>query len=173
MPDGSEPASASVRPNAISFSPEARPGSQRSCCSGVPATWMGIAPRAWTARIRPDVAQRAADLLDGEAQREQICAQAAVALLERDREDVVVREQAADVLGPGGGPIDVRGARGDPLVGEHADGVAQELLLLAQTHGAVAGLLGGHRGHPSSGMVPRTPPAGRQIVRDDIGDREV
>ena len=53
----------------------------------------------------------------------------------------------------------VGGAGRDPLVGEHADGVAQELLLLGQAHGAVAGLRGGHRGHPSSGIVsPDTAP---------------
>ena len=121
---------------------------------------------------REDQARRgavAADLLDGEAQREQVCAQTAVALLEGDREDVVVREQAADVLGPGGGPVDLGGAWGNPLVGEHADGIPQELLLLGQAHGAVAGLRGGHRGHPSSGMVSRIRSCGRQIVRDDIG----
>ncbi len=56
MPDGSDPASASVRANAMSRSPEASPGSQRSCCSGEPATWIGIAPSDCTARIRPDVA---------------------------------------------------------------------------------------------------------------------
>ncbi len=56
-PDGSEPASASVRANAMSLSPDASPGSQRSCCSGVPATWIGIAPSDCTARMRPVVAQ--------------------------------------------------------------------------------------------------------------------
>ena len=173
IPDGSEPASASVSPKAISFSPEARPGSHRSCCSGVPATWIGIAPSAWTARMRPGRRADAAELLDGEAQRQQVRAQAAVALLERDREDVVLREQAADVLGPGGGPVDLRRTGRDPLVGEHPDGVAQEHLLLGQAHGAVAGLLGGHRGHPSSGIARGIRPSGSQIVRDDIGDRLV
>ena len=53
---------------------------------------------------REDQARRgagAADLLDGQAQRQQVRAETAVPLLERDREDVVGGEEPADVLGPG------------------------------------------------------------------------
>ena len=153
MPDGSEPASASVRANAI----EPLAGGE----AREPAVLLLGRARDLD-RDRPEGLDRedqarggagAADLLDGEAERQQVRAEAAVALLERDREDVVRREQPAHVLGPGGRPVDLGGARRDPLVGEHADGVAQELLLLGQAHGAGPGC-GAHRGHPSSGDPP-------------------
>ena len=52
----SEPASASVRANAMSHSPDASRGTQRACCSSVPASSSGSDPSSWTARISPDVA---------------------------------------------------------------------------------------------------------------------
>ena len=108
----------------------------------------------------------AADLLDREAQREQVPAQAAVALRERDREDVVVGEEAGG-RPPGTPPARsiVGGPRRDLLVGEHADGVPQEDLLLREADRAVVGRTGRHRGHRISAGC------GGQIVRDDFGDR--
>ena len=48
----SEPASGSVRPNAASFSPLQRRGSQSSFCSSVPQRWIGIVPReVWAAIV--------------------------------------------------------------------------------------------------------------------------
>ena len=48
-----------------------------------------------------------------------------------------VGEQLAQVLRELAGPVDLRGARRDSLVGQRADGVAKERLLLGQ---AVRGL---------------------------------
>jgi hypothetical protein len=97
----------------------------------------------------------AADLLDREAQREQVPAQPAVLLGERDGKDVVVRQEPAHVLWPLGGAVDVRRPGGDLLVGQHAHGVTQEDLLLREAHGSVDGLVRRHRGHRSS--VPAGP----------------
>jgi hypothetical protein len=41
----SDPPPGSVSPNAPSARPARRSGSHRSCCSGVPNRWIGIAPR--------------------------------------------------------------------------------------------------------------------------------
>ena len=61
-------------------------------------------------------------------------------LVERQREDVVFRQQLADVLGVGGAAIDLGGARGDPLAGDPRDRLAQlEQLGRDRTHrGALA-----------------------------------
>ena len=45
VPPASLPASGSVSPNPPSARPAQRSGSQRSCCSGVPNLWIGLAPR--------------------------------------------------------------------------------------------------------------------------------
>ena len=45
VPPASLPASGSVSPNPPSVRPAHRSGSQRSCCSGVPNLWIGLAPR--------------------------------------------------------------------------------------------------------------------------------
>ena len=127
----------------------------------MPATWIGIAPSDWTASDQARGRARAADLLDREAQREQVGAEAAVALRERDREDVVAREEPPDVVGPLGRPVDLGGPRGDLLVGQLADRVAQEDLLLGEADRAVGTVVGaspeamlaaGHGGR-SSGMT--------------------
>ena len=52
----SEPASASVRANAMRCSPLASFGNQRACCSAVPASVIGSEPSSWTARMSPVVA---------------------------------------------------------------------------------------------------------------------
>ena len=111
----------------------------------MPATWIGIAPSDWTATIRPDVAQARLICSIARHRVEQVRAEAAVALGERDREDVVAREEAADVVGPLGAAVDLGGPRRDPLVGEDAHGVAQEQVLLGEAHGAGGGRAGSHR----------------------------
>ena len=49
---------------------------------------------------------------------------------ERQREDVVVGEQPPHVLGELAGLVDLGGSRRDPLVRQHADGVAEHLVLV-------------------------------------------
>ena len=53
---------------------------------------------------------------------------------------------SAEVLRELAGPVDLGGPRRDPLVGELADGVAQEDLLLGQADRAVGSVVGGHAG---------------------------
>ena len=124
----------------------------------LPATWIGIAPSAWTASDQAGRGAGAAELLDREAQGEQVRPEAAVRLGERDREDVVVGEQAADVVGPLGGPVDLRGPGRDALVGELADRVAEEHLLLGQAGRSGGGGDDAHGGHASSAAVRRRRP---------------
>src|SRR5579862_4449639 len=80
----------------------------------------------------------AGDLLDREALRQQVGADPAVGLGERQGEHVLRRQQLADVLGELAGSVDLGGARRDPLVGERVERVAEEDLLLAQPVGQSA-----------------------------------
>ena len=86
VPPASLPASGSVRPNPPSARPAQRSGSQRSCCSGVPNFWIGLAPRP-DAGLQGDRHRLVGpgDLLDGDAQPGEVAA-AAVGLGERDPE---------------------------------------------------------------------------------------
>ena len=77
----------------------------------------------------------AADLLDREADGQQLAAQPAVLGRERQAEDVVGGEEILDVPGKFGGPVDLGRPRRDPLVGQHTDRVAEHLLLLGQAVG--------------------------------------
>ena len=147
----SEPASASVSANAISCRPAARSGSQRSCCSSD----AGEDDRQRSELLHgQDQAARGAgatDLLDGEAQRQELPTKPAEALGERQRQDVVRGEERAHVLGKFGGPVDLGGSRRDLLVGQDADGVAQHRLLIGQSVGGAGAVrLGSHHGHRSS-----------------------
>ena len=90
---------------------------------------------------------RPAELFDREADAQQLPAEAAVLLREREREDVVVGQELAEVLGELGGPVDVGRARGHPLVREHADGVAEHLVLLREAERPGGAVRGGHRAH--------------------------
>ena len=174
MPSGSEPASASVSPSAISFPPEAMPGSHVACCSGVPATWMGMAAERLDRDDEPGRGADATQLLDREAQAQQVGAEAPELLGERDAEDVVVGQELADVLGPFGRSIDRGGPRRDLVVGEDADGVAQEDLLSGEADRPVDRRIGGHRGHPSSRVIaPWRPSMATPIWRRDVGQRSV
>ena len=67
----------------------------------------------------------AADLLDREAGGEEVAAQAAQPLGEVECEQVVGGQELLDVPRELGRPVDLGRARGDLLVGEVADGVAQ------------------------------------------------
>src|SRR5215212_2007328 len=67
----------------------------------------------------------AADLLDRETDREEVAAEPAVLIRERQAEDVVARQELLDVPRKLRGPVDVRGARPDLLVGQDPDGVAE------------------------------------------------
>ena len=110
---------------------------------------------------------RAAELLDRQAQRQQVRAQAAVRLGERDAEDVVLGEQAAHVVGPLAGAVDLGCSGGDTLVGEVADRVAEEHLLLGEAGRSGGGGADAHGGHPSSATVGGD--ARGRNVRGDIG----
>ena len=87
---------------------------------------------------------RPAELLDGQADGEELAAEAAVLDRERQGQDVLGGQQLAEVLGELAGPVDLGGARRDALVGEDANGVTQELLLLRQPVGAVGRARRGH-----------------------------
>ncbi len=103
---------------------------------------------------------RPAELLDRQADGQQVGVEAAVGRRKRQCQDVLRREQRAKVLRELAALIDVLGPRRDSLVGQGADGVAEERLLLGQS---VAGLRRlGHRGHRSSGA--RRAGSGRQAV---------
>ena len=148
----SEPASASVRANAMSCSPDASRGTQRACCSGVPASRSGSEPSSWTARIRPGRRAGATELLDRQAQREELAAEPTVLHRERQGQDVLGSQQLAQVLRELAGPVDLGGAWRDPFVGDDANGVAEEGLLLGQPIGGRRRL--GHHRHPSGFEVP-------------------
>ncbi len=135
----------------MSCSPDASRGNQRSCCSSVPGQEERQRPELLD---REDEAGRRAgmaQLLDGEADAQQLAAEAAVALGERQGEDVVVGKQSPQVVREFAGPIDLGGTRCHPLVREDTDGVAEHLVLLGQAIRSGGAGRVGHRGHPSSG----------------------
>ena len=96
---------------------------------------------------------RPAELLDREADREEVRVQTAECLRKRQRQDVLGGEQLAQVLGKLARPIDLRRAGRDALVGQRADRVTEERLLLRQPVGGRRRL--GHRRHRSSGAGRR------------------
>ena len=111
---------------------------------------MSLSPDARPAQRldRQDETRRgadAADLLDREAQGQQVRAQPAVPLGERDAQDVVARQQPPDVLGPGGVPVDVGGSGSDLRVGQLAHRIAQEDLVLREADRAVGRGVRRHR----------------------------
>ena len=75
---------------------------------------------------------RATELLDRQADAQQVATETAVFLGERQRQDVLGRQQLAKVLGELAGLVDLGGSRRDPFVGKGADSVAEERLLLGQ-----------------------------------------
>ena len=138
---------ASVRANAISASPggEVR-ATSAPAAPAVPARRSGSAPSSWTARISPVVAQARL-----------ICSMARQTVRRSPPRPPCssgngsarmscAASSSSEVLRELAGPVDVGGSRRDPLVGEHAHGVAQEQLLLGQAVGAVGWARRGHRG---------------------------
>ena len=75
---------------------------------------------------------RAAELLDRQADAQQVATETAVFLGERQGQDVLGGQQLAKVLGKLAGLVDLGGPRRDAFVGEGADSVAEERLLLGQ-----------------------------------------
>ena len=65
---------------------------------------------------------------------------------ERDGEDVVAREEPPNVVGPLRRQVDLGRPRGDLLVRQLADRVAQEDLVLREADRAVGTVVGGHAG---------------------------
>ncbi len=110
----------------MSCSPDASFGNQRACCSGVPASSSGSEPELLDGEDQPGRGAGAAELLDRQADAQQLAAEAAVLDRERQREDVLGGEQLREVLRELAGPVDLGGARRDPLVGEDADRVAED-----------------------------------------------
>jgi len=108
----------------------------------------------------------AAQLLHRETDRQQVATETAVLCGERQGEDVLGRQQFTQVLGELARLVDLGGAWGDPFVGEDADGVAEERLLLGQP--VCKRRRGGHRGHRSSGDAllsgPRRRPQPRWVT---------
>ena len=128
-------------------------GRQRAGTSGpaapaVPASGIGSDAELLDGEDQPGRGARPAELLDREADRQQLAAEAAVLGRERQGQDVVVapaaRRRSSRELA---GPVDLGGPRRDALVGEDADGVAEQLVLLGQ---AVRGPGRGPRWSPSA-----------------------
>ena len=78
---------------------------------------------------QPGRGARAAQLLDREADAQELATETAVLDRERQGEDVVRGEELLEVLREGRGPVDLGGSRGDPLVGKDPDGVTEVALL--------------------------------------------
>ena len=95
---------------------------------------------------QPGRRARAAELLDRQADRQEIAAEPAVLLGERQRQDVLGGQQLAEVLRELAGSIDLGGARRDLLVGQDPDRLAQQRLVLGQSVGR-----GGGSVHHSTG----------------------
>src|SRR5436190_1657434 len=121
-----------------------------------PARLLLVAAKA-DDRQRPELVRREdqsrgragpTELLDSEADRQQLPTEPAVLGRERQCQDVLTGQQLTEVLGDLSGAVVVRGTRCDSLIGKRADGIAKEGLLLGQSIAGRCGL--GHRGHRSS-----------------------
>ena len=95
--------------------------------------------------MRPDVAHARLICSIARHSDQEVRAEPAVRLRERDREDVVAREEPPDVVGPLGRAIDLRGPGRDLLVGELAHRIAQEDLVLGEADRAVGRGVRRHR----------------------------
>ena len=98
----------------------------------------------------------ATELLDGQADAQEVATETAVFLRERQRQDVLGGEQLAEVLRELTGPVDLGGPWRDAFVGKDADSVAEERLLLGQPIRGRRRV--GHRRHASGfGVADRAP----------------
>ena len=120
-------------------SPLASRGNQRACCSGVPASVIGRLPSSWTARIRPVVAHARLSCSTARQTVSRSAAETAVLDRERQGQDVLIGQEAAQVLGELAGPVDLGGPGRHLLVGQDADGVAEHELLLGESRGRCHG----------------------------------
>ena len=110
-----------------------------------------------------------AQLLDGETDRQQVRPETAVFLGERQRQDVLRGEELAQVLRELPGLVDLGCPRRHAFLGEGANGVTQEHLLLGQPIRGRRRV--GHRWHRSGFGVPdrRLPPVDMPIDGISIG----
>ena len=129
---GSEPASGSDRQNAGDHSPDAQRGRNRSFSSGDPKRWIGSVPSSWIIRISAHAADACASSSTATCSISVPVPGAAVLLVERQREHVLLGEQAADVPRVLVGRVDLRRARRDPLPRELPDHGAEVLMLLGK-----------------------------------------
>ncbi len=128
-------------------SPLASLGNQLAFWTSVPASEIGRGAELLHREDQAGRGARPAELLDRQADAEQLPAEAAVLLGEREGEDVLVGQQTTEIVGEFGVPVDVGGAWRDALVGEHADGVAEHLVLLREAERPGGAVRGRHRGH--------------------------
>ena len=99
--------------------PDASRGSQRVCCSGVPARTIGSDASSWTARISPVVAQARLSCSIARQTVSRSRAEAAVARRERQAPGCPARRGAARRSSREfAGLVDLRGPRRDALVGQ-------------------------------------------------------
>ena len=122
---GSEPASGSDSANAGDHSPLAQRGSKRCFCSSVPNSWIGSVPSSWTMRISADDAHALA--ISSTA----ICSISVPVPVPpysssngRPRTSCSASSSRMS-CGYSAGAVDLGRARGDPLLRELADHVAQ------------------------------------------------
>ena len=149
----SEPASGSVRPKAASRLPRAQLGQPLvALLVGAPEV-DGHRPER---RVRGDRdADRGVDagqLLDRERVGERVGAAAPVLLRERDAHQPELAHLGDDLVGEALGPVELLRDRPHLLVGEVADGVAQQPLLVAQVEVHEVWNL---RTEPGSGQAPQ------------------
>ena len=94
------------------------PGTSAPSARRVPARRSGSDASSWTARIRPLVAQTRLICSIARQTVSRSPPSPPYSLRERQAQDVVAGEQLLDVPRELGGPVDLGGARRDPLVGE-------------------------------------------------------
>ena len=149
----SDPASGSVRPKAASFLPEARSGSQRSCCS-----WTAEEEdrhRAERGVRRDRDRDRRVDprqLFDGDRICDGVRAGPAVLLGDRDSQQAEVGHFAHELVREAGVAVELLGQRRYALPRERSHRVAEQLVLgrEVEVHGGmVVPLVGRPTGRPT------------------------
>ena len=126
----SEPASGSVRPNAASRLPEARSGSHCRFCSSLPKSQIGSVPERVVRGDRDrDGRVDARQLLDRDRVRDGVGAAAAVLLRDRHPHQPELGQLGHQLVGEAVLAVELLRDRRDLLLGELADGVADELVL--------------------------------------------
>jgi hypothetical protein len=139
----SEPASASVRAKRDELLARRELGNQRPAARRAGEADRE-APSSWTARMSPVVAHDAAELLDRQAQGQQVRTEPAVRSSNGMPRMSWSARSCAEVLGEVAVAVDLGGPWRDLLVGQPRDRVAQEDLLLREADRPVDRRLGGH-----------------------------